>query len=121
MKIKVVMFKNYTPHVINIHTGSGIMTLEPAGPAPRLTVEREYVGHFMAIPMVRSKMGDPDGLPAPADGVYLIVSALVAEHPSLSNRGDPLYPGEAVRDDAGRVIGCKGLCVGPGWNKTMDI
>jgi hypothetical protein len=50
----------------------------------------------------------PDDIPlAPQTGVWLIVSALVAQaHPE---RSDLLFPDELVRDSAGKVIGCRRL------------
>jgi len=53
------------------------------------------------------------------DGTILIVSALVAEHPSVACRTDLAYPGEAIRDEAGKVIGANGLCAGPGLAAKM--
>jgi hypothetical protein len=66
------------------------------------------------IPVVRTRLGCPEGLPDPEDGVILIVSALIAEHHSVEHREDLAYPGEAIRDESGRVVGCRGLCAGPG-------
>jgi len=87
--------------------------MPPDGPAPRLTTERESLGQLGGIGMVRTTMGSPEGLPPFDDGTVLIVSALVAEHPSLVHRVDLAYPGEALRDVDGKIIGAKGLCAGP--------
>jgi hypothetical protein len=57
-------------------------------------------------------MGNPQGLPEPEDGVVLVVSALVAE--AAPEREDLAYPGEAIRDSDGKIVGAKGLCAGPG-------
>ena len=105
--------RNLTPHVLNLLAENGQETvLEPAGPAPRLTVAREPLGSIAGLPIVRSTMGAPDGLPAPEVGVVLVVSALVAE--AAADRDDLAYPGEAVRDGSGRIIGARGLCAGMG-------
>jgi hypothetical protein len=64
-------------------------------------------------------MGEPTGLPDPADGVIVIVSALVAEHPSVAHRTDLAYPGEAIRDPDGKIVGAKGLCAGPGLADSL--
>lgn len=114
--------KNLTPHPITIETSGGFagtVTLQTDGTAPRLTVSREPLSDIGGIPIVRSTMGAPEGLPEQTEGVLLIVSALVAEHPSVRHRVDLAYPGEAVRDDEGRIIGCRGLCAGPGLAKWM--
>lgn len=124
-------FLNLTPHPITIIDGNYEITLPVDGPAPRLAVDRVELGTIVAdhypvsrmgdaelgafqCAIVRSTMGEPIGLPEPQDGVVLVVSALVAEHPSLSHRTDLAYPGEAVRDDEGRIVGCRGLCAGLG-------
>lgn len=53
-------------------------------------------------------LGAVVGLPAPEAGVILVVSRLVAE--AVPGRMDVYAPGEAVRDDAGRIVGARGLC-----------
>jgi len=122
---------NYTPHPLNIVSGNYHTSLQPAGPAPRLVVERVELGEIVtddypinlmgdaefgsfSCSIVRSTMGQPTGLPEAQESTIIIVSALVAEHPSLANRTDLAYPGEAIRDTDGKIIGCKGLCAGPG-------
>jgi hypothetical protein len=107
-------FLNLTPHVITIVTGEESRVCPVEAPAPRLEVERFELGVVGGIPIVRSTMGNPIGLPDPQDGIILIVSALVAEHPSLVYRTDLAYPGEAIRDNSGKIVGAKGLCAGPG-------
>ena len=44
----------------------------------------------------------------------------LAEHPSLRGRSDLAYPGEAIRDPEGKIIGAKGLCAGPGLADALD-
>jgi len=124
-------FKNFTPHELSIHDGSFVMltrtvTVYPvAGPAPRLDVAREQLGSLSIDgtttehAVVRSVMGSPTGLPSEVEGTILIVSALVAEHPSLADRQDIAYPGEALRDGEGKVIGAQGICAGPGLSAKM--
>lgn len=111
-----MQFINMTPHPLNI-SGTHI----PVGelPTPRLEVTREQLGELGGFSMVRSTMGAPTGLPEEQEGVVLIVSALVAEHPSVAHRGDLAYPGEAIRDENGRIVGAKGLCAGPGLARRM--
>lgn len=110
--------RNLTPHIITISTHDGYVILpRHSAPVPRLEVERTalpplvYDGHH--IPLVRSRMGAVRDLPPAEEEVCLVVSALVAE--ACPERSDLLYPGEAVRDDSGRVVGCAGLCAGPGY------
>lgn len=110
---------NLTPHPITIVEGEQSIAYSVAGPAPRLAVVREPLGQVGGISVVRSTMGDPTGLPEPQGGVILIVSALVAEHPSVASRTDLSYPGEAIRDTDGKIVGAKGLCAGPGLAKSL--
>lgn len=112
-------FVNLTPHPITIVEGDQSTVYRVDGPAPRLAVERETLGQIGGISVVRSTMGDPTGLPDPQDGVIVIVSALVAEHPSVAARTDLAYPGEAIRDADGKIVGAKGLCAGPGLAKSL--
>ena len=57
--------------------------------------------------------GQVEGLPAPQPGVYYIVSGLVLS--AASDRPDLLAPGQPVRDEAGRVIGCKAWTTTPAF------
>ena len=109
------MIKNYTPHqLVIVREDGSALNLDVDGPAPRLAVQRDALGYVDGIDIVRSTMGAPTGLPDAQDGVTLVVSALVAEHPSLAHRTDLAYPGAAIRDKDGRIIGASGLCAGPG-------
>ena len=112
-------FVNLTPHPITIVEGEKSTVYPPDGPAPRLAVDREALGQIGGISVVRSTMGEPTGLPEPQEGVIVIVSALVAEHPSVAHRVDLAYPGEAIRDTDGKIVGCRGLCAGPGLARSM--
>jgi hypothetical protein len=115
-----MQLKNLTPHPLNLLGSDGeIRSYAVDGPAPRLRVEREVVGELAGLPVVRSTMGEPEGLPPSEEGVVYVVSALVAEHPSLANRSDLAYPGEAIRDADGKIVGAKGLCAGPGLAKLL--
>lgn len=114
-------FLNLTPHPITIVEGER-STLHPVdGPSPRLAVECEPLGQIGGISIVQSTMGDPTRLPDPREGVVLIVSALVAEHPSVASRTDLAYPGETIRDSDGNIIGAKGLCAGPGLAAALRV
>jgi len=119
-----LQLRNLTPHVLTLHppegTGSAdtIVVLAPYVVAPRLVATREHLGELCGLSVVRTTLGAPKGLPDPEDGIILIVSALVAEHPSVADRTDLAYPGEAVRDQ-GRVVGARGLCAGPGLARRM--
>ena len=97
---------NLTPHTIHIHTPEGVVTLAPSGEVARVatvSVEAEDIG---GIPTVRTTTGEVTGLPAPVEGKVFVVSGMVA---SAAPREDVMSPGDLVRDDSGRPIGCQGL------------
>lgn len=112
-------FVNCTPHEINVHCHSVgaapvIRVFAPSGVLPRLEVSRVDLPSLDGIPLARSVMGSPTGLPEPAEDTIYIVSALVAEHGHVRDRTDIVYPGEAVRLPDGKVVGCRGLCASYG-------
>ena len=100
------MFINLTPHEINeVTTGTVIQSTGVA----RVTQNTAKVAELGRIPIYRTDF-DPstiEGLPAPRKGVTYIVSALVLN--AIGDRTDCVAPGNAVRDEQGRVIGCRGF------------
>jgi hypothetical protein len=114
-----VRLRNRTPHPLSLHGADGtVLSLPVDGPAPRLGVERQALGLIAGLPIVRSTMGAVGGLPEEREDIIVIVSALVAE--ACPERGDLAYPGEAIRDEAGRIIGARGLCAGPGLARRLS-
>lgn len=102
--------KNLTPHritVLGLTGESPVVELPPSGSVARVSVTREIVGEVAGLPITRSQFGAVIGLPAPAEGVALVVSALVRL--ACAGRADVYSPGELVRDASGQPIGCRGL------------
>ena len=99
---------NCTPHAINIMDSEGkeILTLEPSGICPRCSVERKKVGNINGIPINKSVFGDVYDLPSPQPDTIYIVSRVVAE---AARREDLYIVDDAVRDENGRIIGCRAL------------
>lgn len=99
---------NCTPHPINIMDSEGkeILTLEPSGICPRCSVERKKVGDINGIPINKSVFGDVYDLPSPQPDTIYIVSRVVAE---AARREDLYIVDDAVRDENGRIIGCRAL------------
>jgi hypothetical protein len=114
---------NLTPHPIAI----GSLTLEPAGPPARAG---EYVEQAdpiqLSIPDPARAPADRldyevptswvtytrlEDLPDPTPDTYYVVSLVVAQAAAALHRttDDLLTPGEQVRDDKGRIVGCKSL------------
>jgi hypothetical protein len=59
------------------------------------------------IPVNKSKFGEVENLPEPQEGTIYIVSALTAQ--AVPERKDVYITDDAVRDEQGRVIGCRAL------------
>ena len=104
------MLVNLCPHPIDLYI-NGVLnsTIMPSGKIARCEQKQEYVETWLGIPITRQTFGKVTGLPAPKEGTRYIVSFRVAE--ACPNRKDLLIPGPLVRDDNGKVIGCRGLSV----------
>ena len=105
--INGVVLYNTTPHPINLITPIGSEIRIPGAQKPlRLKEEREVIGDIAPGIMINKVKYSPEGveLPAPSEGVYYIVSAVVA---ARLPREDFLITDEAVRDEEGRIIGCR--------------
>ena len=104
---------NLTPHSINVigDDNSVAITIEASGNVARCSQTIDIVDTInvnnIAIPVSSSSYGEVVDLPAPQDNTYYIVSRLVMS--ACPNRQDLLVPNDLVRDEAGRVIGCRSL------------
>ena len=98
---------NMTPHSINVmnQNGESILIIQPSGNLIRLAQKTETVGEINGIPLTKNTFGEPEGLPEYEEGTYYIVSALLKT--ALPERKDLIVPSEPVRDEAGRIIGCR--------------
>ena len=102
----MAQFINLTPHTLNIHTPEKVIDLAPSGEVARVAASSVEVAPIGGIPTVITEFGEVTGLPDPQEGVFLIVSGMVA---SAAPREDVLSPGEHVRDEENKIVGCKGL------------
>jgi len=82
-------------------------TFHTCGKVPRVSEKIEYIGFVNGIPIVRRVLGNVQDLPEKKEDTYLIVSQLVAD--ACLGRDDLLVPADLVRDEQGRVIGCRAL------------
>ena len=111
---------NLTPHAITFvnDEGEARLTVEPSGTVARLKAETVQTGEVDGIPVTETRYGAIEGLPAPSvvpadagaaesEMTIYIVSSLVAAQ--CGDRKDVFIPNESVRDDQGRIIGCKSL------------
>ena len=100
-------FINLTPHALNIVQADGsVYTLPPSGQVARVATTRTVVNEIDGVEIYETQFGEVEGLPERNGQDLLIVSALVAQR---ANRPDVYSPGELVRNDAGQVVGCRGL------------
>ena len=115
---------NLTPHAVNVIAKDGdiVTTIAPSGAIARVSVAETAAGAITVpvtaeaystageiwscdIPTITSAYGDVMGLPDPAKGVFFIVSAMVRL--AVPHRQDVVSPAGLVRDDEGKVIGCR--------------
>lgn len=107
---------NLTPHTINLvaEDGTQLLSLESQGIA-RVASTTEVVGQLqvgeVVVPQTHTTFGEVEGLPEQTAGVGYIVSNMIIS--ALAQQGvrrnDLFTPGMQVRDDQGRVIGCRSL------------
>lgn len=107
---------NLTPHTINLvaEDGTQLLSLESQGVA-RVASTTEVVGYLqvggVAMPQTHTTFGEVEGLPDPTSGVGYVVSNMIIS--ALAQQGirrtDLFTPGLQVRDEQGRVIGCRSL------------
>lgn len=113
---------NATPHDILVvsEDGSTVRIPKPddeSGVA-RVTVERqkvatppfETVEGAVFAPVYTSVFGEVVNLPPQRPNVFYIVSSVVAQ--ACPGRTDLLVPDELVRDEEGRVVGCRSFRIG---------
>ena len=100
---------NLTPHAIYEITTA--QTFEPSGTVARLDSTSELVGTLNGIPLYDKLYGEIKNLPPEQPNMYYIVSGIMLDAGAAQGRKDLLAPGELVRDEQGRVIGCKGFSV----------
>lgn len=102
---------NLTPHTLNFITDAGEVAVPPAPTPARCATTRTTVGEIevggVTIPIHRTEFGAVEGLPDPSPDTIYVVSALVAQ--AVPDRADVYIVDDAVRDDAGRIIGARAL------------
>jgi hypothetical protein len=98
---------NLTPHTVNLDGKE-----YPSEGIARVSMETRAIPvEGLPVPAVMQVPGEVIGLPAPAEGVVVIVSAMVA---NAVMRVDVCHPAELIRDDGGRILGAAALSF-PAW------
>lgn len=99
---------NLTPHTINFVLEDGSTKAIPSsGTIARVSVQNLPNGEILGIPVTQTVYGEVENLPEPTDGTIYIVSSLVAQR--CHDRDDVFIPNEPVRDEEGRITGCRSL------------
>jgi len=107
-------FVNLTPHQINIYRGeTPYISVPPSGTVARLTESTSGGLLIETIETILVSLGKVDGLPNPVEDTIYIVSMplLMGMKAAGINRQDCMYPFGQVRDDQGRIVGCRSLAV----------
>lgn len=103
---------NLTPHSITIvgADGAEIMTLPSAGNArlgENKIVDDTVITDDGVVPTGTISYATGKDIPEPQDDTFYIVSTLTAL--GVSGREDFLSPADFVRDENGRIFGCRAL------------
>lgn len=104
---------NLTPHAVVLFLADGTTkTFESQGVA-RAEQSVVEAGNINGYRLVRTSFGAPVDLPAPQDGTFYLVSSILVSAARQSGRTveDLLLPADAVRDDQGRIIGCRAFAL----------
>ena len=101
------MIINLTPHeVVLVHNGTE-RAFPPSGKVARVVYKSSEYHRLISGLSLLCKLLTPDyveGLPEPQKGTYYIVSREVA---SKVHRADLIFPEDFIRDDKGRIVGCR--------------
>lgn len=102
------MIVNLTPHDINLFRGDEFVEKIVSSGTARVSVRSEIIGQINGFPISKNFYGEIIGLPEPQPGTFYVVSALVAQA-AAGRRTDLLVVNDTVRDQEGRIIGCRGF------------
>ena len=105
---------NLTPHPLNLMPegpDGPTVTIPPSGLVARCATSRVQVDTVtvdgITVPVNQTRFGEVSDLPDPQPDTIFVVSALVAQ--AVPERQDIFITDDAVRDDQGRIIGCRAL------------
>lgn len=119
-KLSHGQIENLTPHTVNLVDDNGqvIATFEPTGTIARskqtdIAVEKLKIDHKTTVSIVKTTYGEPVELPEYDENKYYIVSVLTAQAAKDHGREtkDLLISSDPVRDDSGRIIGCRRFAI----------
>ena len=103
---------NLTPHEVKIvDGGNNVVAVFPSDGVARVSQYDVLVDEINSIPVVKTEFGEVLGLPEPAEDTVFIVSRITVEVARARglNTDNLLITSGAVRDDQGRIVGCRAL------------
>lgn len=98
---------NLTPHDVNLLLEDDVIVFKSEGIA-RVQQKEVLDEYFDRVPIYKNKYGKIEGLPKEKDGVYYIVSFVVA-NALKDKRNDLLIVTKTERNEKGQIIGCYGF------------
>ncbi len=101
---------NLTPHEVKVlDDDDNVIATFPSSGVARASQHNVLVGEIESIPVVKTEFGEVLGLPEPTEGTVFIVSRITVEAAQVQGRStdDLLTTSGAVRDDQGRIVGCR--------------
>lgn len=103
---------NLTPHEVKVFVGDeAIATFPKAATPARASQSATVVGEVNVeghlIPIVSATFGDLQDAPPEQDDTTYIVSLVAGQAMLASERTDFLLTYDPVRDDEGKIIGCR--------------
>lgn len=99
------MIINLTPHEVNLINDDQSFNWPKCDNPPRLTEVQKHDGFAESFVIMKKSFGECENLPDQKEGDFLIVSQLVAS--AFPKRSDLIIPNDMIRDESGRIIGCK--------------
>lgn len=99
---------NLTPHAINVLLEGRKIEIPSSGIA-RCSQTSKPVGEVNGVPLTTTNFGKVKGLPERTSGTLFIVSRVIMS--ACPTRIDLLVPNDMVRDEEGKIIGCKSFAV----------
>jgi len=112
----MIKLVNLTSHAVTIFNEQNeiIITIPPSGQMARCDATRKIIDEIeltdccCRIPITQRTLGGLTELPKPEAGTLYIVSLNAAKAAKLIGRiNDIVVPDDTVRDDTGRVLGCR--------------
>jgi hypothetical protein len=113
---------NYTHHTVTIISQNGRVQIPRNGTARSSTTRKivDYVDFAgVQVPVNETTFGNVEGLPPERDDTIIIVSGITAS--ALKGKRNDLYMvDEPIRDNSGKIIGCRSLATNTQYGDGID-